>query len=81
MPVAAIQWTNLALSSEVAVCPTATPSDISILDRGGKLDVSSFSKRSLLELDMLEFGARKEFKFGNDCKFMTVGLKQKTKGT
>ena len=75
MPVATIQSPKPALSSEVAVCPTASPLDISILDNGGKLDVSSFSKRSLLKSDMLEDGARKEFNFGNDCKLMTIGLK------
>ena len=54
VPVATIQCPIPTPFSKVAICPTAPSLDISILDKGGKSDMFSFSDRLLFGSDMLE---------------------------
>lgn len=47
----------------------ATSLHINILDNGGRVDVSLFSERLMLDSDMLGYGTRKASKLANDGTF------------
>ena len=53
VPVANIQCPIPTPFSEVTICPTAPSLDISILDKGSKSDMSSFSDNLFFDSDML----------------------------